>query len=471
AARPWEKVAQVATSSELVKTYVKQLRQQLSRGPFVFANRYDGIDLPGDSCRFLIMDGLPYGLHEYEVHRASIFTDSAAINNELMQRIEQGIGRAARGTADYCVVILTGKELVSRLTMHANQQLLTSSTRAQLEIGLAVSKDVASKEALKETIMSCLRRDEDWIAFHADSLASLISSNQVDILQLELAALERRAFRLMRDGYFEKAMTQLEKYSESTPALDPKSKGWLLQFAAAIAQCWGHKDEAQRLQRHAYAQNNNLLRPQVAPPYVPLPVPSKQAEAIVERIDHYTPRRGYMAEFERVVSHLVSTASAPQFEQALADLGSMLGFRSERPEKNYKIGPDVLWLLTGYQGMVMEVKSQKESDKALTKEEHGQLLNAETWFKQAYPSYTCIRVSVHPNVLITKSVKAGESKVLTLDELRQLVVELRRLLEVLTGSQVSRSDLILQCERLLASSTLEPQSLIQRYLQRFREES
>lgn len=42
-----------------------------------------------------------------------------------------------------------------------------------------------------------------------------------------------------------------------------------------------------------------------------------------------------MAEFERVVSHLVPTAPATQFEQALADLGSMLGFCTERPEKTY----------------------------------------------------------------------------------------------------------------------------------------
>ena len=470
AAKSWEKVAHVATSAEQVRVYVRQLLQETSRGPFVFANRYDGIDLPGGSCRFLIMSGLPYGLHEYEVHRASMFTDSASFNNELMQRIEQGIGRAARGPGDYCVVILTGKDLVSRLTRHANQLLLTSSTRAQLEIGLAVSKDVDSEKALRETIMSCLRRDADWIAYHADSLASLTAPNQVDTEQLDLATLERKAFRLMRDGYFEKAIALLVRFGEAAPALDPKSKGWLFQFAACIAQCWGHADEAQRLQRHAYANNDNLLRPRVAPPYIPLPLPSKQAEEIVERIDHYTPRRGYMAEFERVVSHLVPTASAHQFEQALTDLGAMLGFRSERPEKSYKVGPDVLWLLTDHLGMVIEAKSQKEPDKPLTKDEHGQLLNAEAWFRQAYPGYSCIRVVVHPNALITPSVVAGTSKVFTLNMLRKLVVDLRHLLENLTSSLVSHSDLVLQCEQLLATSTLEPQALIQHYLLPFTEE-
>lgn len=30
-----------------------------SYGPFVFANRYDGIDLPNQSCRLLILSDLP----------------------------------------------------------------------------------------------------------------------------------------------------------------------------------------------------------------------------------------------------------------------------------------------------------------------------------------------------------------------------------------------------------------------------
>ena len=177
-----------------------------------------------------------------------------------------------------------------------------------------------------------------------------------------------------------------------------------------------------------------------------------------------------MTEFERVVAHLVPAASSNQFEEALAELGSMLGFRTQRPEKSYKVGPDVLWLLNDRLGVVIEAKSQKEPNKPLTKDEHDQLLNAEGWFKKEYPGYTSIRVSVHPNASITKSVVAGESKVLTFDMLRKLIVDLRHLLESLTSSLVSYNDLVIQCEQLLAASTLEPQSLVQHYLLPFSEE-
>ena len=44
--------------------------------------------------------------------------------------------------------------------------------------------------------------------------------------------------------------------------------------------------------------------------------------------------------------------------------------------KVYKLGPDVLWLLTENLGLVIEVKSRKDRDNALYRKQHGQLLNA-----------------------------------------------------------------------------------------------
>lgn len=466
AAKSWESVATVANSTSEVALHVKQLQDGTSAGPFVFANRYDGIDLPNDACRLLIMSGLPYGTNEYESYRAAVFMDATIINNEVMQRIEQGIGRGARGAGDYCVVILTGRDLAKQMTRLSNQQALTSSTLAQLQIGLAISKDVDSGNTFYKTILSCLKRDEDWVAYHADALAQLTEEKPVDIYQLDLAGVERKAFELMRNGNFEKAINRLETFSESKGTLDEKSKGWLLQFAACIAYRWGNQEEALRLQKQAYACNNNLLRPKVAPPYVPLLKPSLQAEAIVEKINQYHPRRGYMSEFDGTVSLLVASASSNQFEQALADLGSMLGFRTQRPDKSYKIGPDVLWLLTDNLALVMEVKSRKLASNPLTKEEHDQLLDAEAWFKKAYPDYICERVSVHPNA-ISRQVSAETSKALTLSKLQELIAEMRSLLEPLTSSLAQHDNLVAQCELLLAKSNLTPQKLIEHYLTSF----
>ena len=442
AAKSWEGAAIVANHTEMVATCVKKLQEGRALGPFVFANRYDGIDLPGQACRLLIISGLPRGTSEYEQYRANTFLGGTSLNSALAQRIEQGMGRAARGAGDYCVVIVTGKDLIAWIGRSANVKFLTNSSRAQLEMGAEISKSISSKNELADTILRCLKRDKDWIEYHAETLAELVAPNQIDINELKHANVERKAFRLFRDGYFEKAITRIDKYCEQEDSLDQQSKGWLSQFAARIAYYWGRKDLSQELQQHAYARNRNLTRPQIAPPYVTLTTPGKQAEAIVDGIDSFRVRRGYIAEFDEVISHLVPESSANQFEQALADFGSMLGFRTERPEKVYGKGPDVLWLVGDDLSLVIEAKSRKNRGNALTKDQHGQLLNAAEWFKDAYPQRSCIRVSIHRNVIATKTTVTGESKALTLDKLNELIADGRQLLVTLCESVVPHDELI-----------------------------
>jgi replicative superfamily II helicase len=464
AAKQWQDVAIFADSTEKVAAYVKELQEGKSPGPFVFANRYDGIDLPGSACRLLIASGLPTASSEYDQFRANTFLGGSELSSALAQRIEQGMGRGARGAGDYCVVIVSGKDLTAWLGRSAHLQFLTKSTRAQLAMGVEISKSVVDKKDFFETIMRCLNRDQDWIKYHAEMLAELTGSTE-DKNLLTQAAVERKAFQLMRDGYLEKTVAKLEKHWQRAAELDEKSRGWLKQLAARAAHYWGNTNLAQQLQQQAHADNYNLLRPQVIPPYVPLTVPGKQAEAIVAQISDYKlHRRGYIAWFNQEISQLVPEASSNQFEQALENLGYMLGFHTQRPEKIYGKGPDVLWLLSDNLGLVIEAKSRKNQDNALTKEEHGQLLNAAEWFKEEYPNYSCIRVSVHPNLGTTKATVTNESKALTLDKLNELISDARTLLVELCESVVSDGELLVRCEKLLASSTLRPQSLVERYL-------
>jgi len=108
---------------------------QLSRRNRSIAGRYDGIDPPGDSCRLLIIEGLPAGTSAYyELLRASALRGGATISRMLAQRIEQSIGRGARGSGDHCVVLLMGSDLAGWVAKDANFKLLTSATRAQLDM-------------------------------------------------------------------------------------------------------------------------------------------------------------------------------------------------------------------------------------------------------------------------------------------------------------------------------------------------
>lgn len=468
AATSWEDIASFANSTEKVASSIIKLLEGKTRGPFVFANRYDGIDLPGSTCRLLIMAGLPRGTSEYDQHRSNAFLGGNAINSALAQRIEQGMGRAARGAGDYCIVIVTGKDLIAWVGRSSNMNFLTSSTRAQLQMGTEVSRNVTNTKGLAETMGSCLNRDKEWIEYHAETLAESVELDHIDVAALNLANIEQKSLRLWRDGYFEKAIGKLEKYFQEGNGLDQQGKGWLFQFAARIAEYWGRSDVAQNYQEHAYACNRNLIRPQVSPPYVQLSKPGKQAEAIVSKVLSYFPRRGYIAEYDETVSHLVPEASANQFEQALEDFGNILGFSAERPENIYGIGPDVLWLLDDKLGLVIEAKSRKEEKNALTKKQHGQLLISTEWFNKQYPKYDYIRISIQPNIEATKNAIAEDTMVLTYERLNGLISEARELISKLCSGVGSEEELNFKCEKLLSDSKLKPNVIVKEFFIHFK---
>lgn len=469
AAERWNDVATFAEGSKLVESQVDFLQARTSNGPVVFASRYDGIDLPGDSCRLLVMEGLPTGTSDYELLRAATLYGGATISRMLAQRIEQGIGRGARGSGDHCVVILAGSDLAGWIAKDANFRLLTSATRAQLDMGSTVSKEVGDLKELAKTVSMSFDRHPDWVEYHAETLAEEVNLEPLDPKRFDVAAAERKAFNLWADGYHNKAIARLDKVANGDEPPDMQTRGWLLQLAGRIANQWGQTERSNELQRDAYGNNRNLLRPRVLPPYRPLPAPSVQAKAIALLLRGYRMRRGLLQRFEQAVAQLTPNATANQFEQALVDLAEFIGLTAERHDDGGE-GPDVLWLLPQMIGFVIEAKSRKKGKNALTKDEHGQLLIAQEWFVKNYPEYTPVRISVHPTNKATRAASATESYALTNVKLAALVADSRSLLTKLCESQLPDESLEAECAQELELSSVHAEMLVQNYLIRFIEE-
>jgi len=85
AAERWKNVGRLMMGNR-VEEAVQHLVLGADRGPFVFANRYDGIDLVGDACRLLILDGLPRGANNYELLRAEVLQASSSMNISLARK-------------------------------------------------------------------------------------------------------------------------------------------------------------------------------------------------------------------------------------------------------------------------------------------------------------------------------------------------------------------------------------------------
>ncbi|MFD2881086.1 hypothetical protein ACFTAO_42715 [Paenibacillus rhizoplanae] len=82
--------------------------------------------------------------------------------------------------------------------------------------------------------------------------------------------MNEKSINLWHDGYHELAIAKLEQFIiTGNHSLDIQMRGWLEQLAARIADKWGNKERSQDLQRQAFANNRNLIRPKVLPPYRP----------------------------------------------------------------------------------------------------------------------------------------------------------------------------------------------------------
>mgnify|MGYP005815209235 CR=1 FL=1 len=106
----------------------------------VLANRYDGIDLPDDDCRVVILAGLPSrgDLQERFLH------DSLGAIEVLRERIRarftQGSGRATRNLKDFAAVVVLGEELINYVCKREVAAALHPELQAELSWGFEESR-------------------------------------------------------------------------------------------------------------------------------------------------------------------------------------------------------------------------------------------------------------------------------------------------------------------------------------------
>lgn len=69
-------------------------------GQLVTAGRYDGLDLPGDICRLVIITTVPQASSEFERFVVAYLGDASFMRHRVGQRVTQALGRANRTATD-----------------------------------------------------------------------------------------------------------------------------------------------------------------------------------------------------------------------------------------------------------------------------------------------------------------------------------------------------------------------------------
>ena len=136
------------------------------------ANRYDGIDLPDDDCRLIVLAGLPVGADPQERFYTTLLGAKRVLQERTRTRFAQGSGRATRNANDRAVVVVLGRPLIAFAGDRYVQEGTHPEIRAELEIGLRNSsrRDAAD---LKTAIHQFLEPDPDWNTYVEPEIRSL----------------------------------------------------------------------------------------------------------------------------------------------------------------------------------------------------------------------------------------------------------------------------------------------------------
>jgi hypothetical protein len=206
----------------------------------------------------------------------------------------------------------------------------------------------------------CLERDPAWTRYHAETLADRAETSSVDLAAIEAASAERSYTKNFVARQFSEAAEIALSYANQHHS-DKRLRGWFLQLAARARHYAQDRQGAEDLQKKAYSANPMLWAPPgMADLYVPSVSVGDQAENIITQIAKFALPAGHLQEFEEAASWLTPAASSNQLEDGMKRLGLFLGFHSERPERDYGVGPDVLWLPNDKYGIVIECKGGKQ---------------------------------------------------------------------------------------------------------------
>jgi hypothetical protein len=397
------RLGSLVPNSDNIGQVIDDLKKGSYKETIVFANRYDGLDLPDETCRILIIDGKPFFYSLSDRYEEANRVHSDSLNIKIAQKIEQGLGRSVRGEKDYCIIFLIGSDLVKFIKSSRTNKYFSSQTKKQIEIGLEIAEMAVEEledksepmDALKSLMKQLLQRDEGWKEFYKEEMNKIVPNDSISSIY-ETLVLERTAAVLNYAGNYEKACTSVQKIIDSY-CTDESERGWYLQIQARYKYL-DSKIDSNALQKSAFLKNHELLKPKEGISYKKLEyVNENRVQRILRHIEGFRNYPEMMINVEGILGDLEFGTLADKFETALKELGLMLGFLSERPDKEIKKGPDNLWCGVSNQYFIFECKSEVNIDRPeINKDEAGQMNTHCAWFESQYGDSAVKRLLVIP---------------------------------------------------------------------------
>jgi len=361
-------------------------------------SRYDGLDLPDEACRLLVIAGLPSGTNLQEKFLWSRIAAYSILRDRVITRFTQGVGRCTRSDNDYAVVFVVGRRLVDFLLKNDNRRLLNPELQAELEFGIENSKDKSSDD-FKELWKAFLSREDEWERAekaildlrdrslrHDDPISKRLSSVVAD----EVAYL----YAMWRDD-FEAALEHARKVADSLGGDETKAyRAWWYYLSAEAALLLYETTNDLSYQSTARDLLKRASRCCIGVSWFARLGRSVSSDLDTAEIDELTAKavekiRDRLAElgavgkrFEYYIGQVAENLGSTEhkaFHRGLKGLGEMLGFDVELPEGDG--APDCVWSIGSSVYIVHEAKTEHTLGHPIGVNDIRQAQSHENWIR------------------------------------------------------------------------------------------
>ncbi|APO67513.1 DEAD/DEAH box type DNA/RNA helicase protein [Rhizobium gallicum] len=364
-------------------------------GAFILVSRIDGIDLPQNTCRVMLIDGAPSGTSLMDQYLFQHLSLSNLFSTKMAGRITQLLGRINRGRSDYGAFLIHGADLNVWLKTERNVALLPPLIRKQVILGQTVQDGLEKSEAadIAALIAQVISRDQGWLQFYRETVDGLEVSQEaltkVKERESQLAAsamAECEFMTRMWQGDIDGARDALLSVLDATALADAKLAGW---YSVWLGAAYENEGDHETSIAH-YKKARSRLSAWINVPFkggADAQIEAEGATSPLQKsllsINHHGPQAigDLVWKLKQQAKILLDgTASANAKEEAVRMFGELLGLNASRPDNDYGQGPDVIWTDTeGKTGVAFELKTQKNSPAEYTKQEVGQAHNHLQW--------------------------------------------------------------------------------------------
>lgn len=363
---------------------------QSTNAVLALAGRYDGIDLPGDDCRLMIMWESPSAVGALERHQRERWKLGPLLRRRERTRLIQGLGRCTRDATDFAVVILLGQTMVDAFCKSAVVDGLPGEIQREIQWGRNQGETGRDDPGALTGMILGIMNDADYRREANESMEDVEPGTvEPEPTSYQESARHEVSFsRALWSGDYSRAYQQARDAADAVSGPELAGyRAWWLYLGSVAARCYGNDEGADDCLSRAKATGINagfldcLLRARKGKG-ISGPADeaiSGQAETIWNQIDKLGWNGPKFSKYtNELIAHLGNRSDATSFHMGIESLGKLLGAETIRPTDDG--APDGVWIFA-QEYLTFEAKAGKKAKNPLCKDDLIQAKGHPDWVR------------------------------------------------------------------------------------------